>query len=101
YFSLQIKHRAAADGDAVAVERAGERADAARQLPCLQLALAEARGPIRHQRTVRGAGRRIFVDALARREEARDEIGAILARRGGDRGPAIEPAERRKIRLQR
>src|ERR1700745_3468177 len=70
----------AGERDAVSLECALEIADACRDLPRPQLPLAEAPRPIGRQYAMRRSGRRVLVDAVVRREIARDEIDAAITR---------------------
>src|SRR6202034_3280417 len=83
----QISHGLTADVDALAIERALQQAAAAGKLACRQHAFAETFRPVGHERGVGRARHRIFRNALRRSKEAGNEIHAVLAWSGHDRGP--------------
>src|SRR5690242_7178829 len=83
--SAQIRRHAAADAHPLAAQLELQLAAARADLTRAQSALAEARGPEGRERAVRRARDRILGHALARREEARDEIAVAAGRAGDDR----------------
>ena len=72
----------AREGHAVAADLASELAAARTDLPCAKRLLAEALGPVRRERAMRGARHRILIDTHGRQlnDDELDRMAALIER---------------------
>ena len=98
--TFEIQRTRSTQKHTIAIEAAVHIPAALRDLAPVQFVAASAIRPIRHQRTMRRPGYRIFRDADFGRKEPRNEVG-LITRRSRNYGESIEFCERCKVRVQR